>query len=595
LEEIDEQNWDYAHRLFHCVATASLPLYAEELAEFLAFDFEAGSTPKLLPDWRSEDPENEVLSICSTLLVVVKSRGNSPVIQFAHFSVKEYLTSARLAESKDTISRFHISMTPAHTIVAQACLGVLLHLDENITEESLKDFPLAEYAAVHWVDHAQIENVSSKVQDGMKRLFDPSKNHLLIWDWIYSPDSDDPGLRSARSEYPTEARATPLQYAALCNMYDIATFLILEHSQDVNARGFEREETPLHVSSRLGYVEIARVLLKHGADTEARDNGGHSPLDWVAHEGHEEFAHVLLEHGADANAQDNERCTPLYWASYCGKPAVARVLLSHGADVTAQCEDNRTPLHRADGEEAARLLLEHGADVNALDIENRTPLHGVSELGHVGAARVLLEHGAGVNAQDKERCTQLYLASTAGRLEVAQVLLSHGTDVSAQCEDNQTALHRARDKEVARLLLEHGADANALDIKSRTPLHGVSELGFVEAARVLLEHGVDANARDVNNATPLHLTSNSEYDRYTSGYDGVDHLGVVRLLLQYSSDVHARDDEGRTPFMMATEKGLREIMRLLLVHGAEDHRVQLMTMDGQEDVISRAFAGGNGT
>jgi len=48
LEEIDEQNWEYAHRLFQCVAAASRPLRAEELAEFLAFDFEAGSTPTWL-------------------------------------------------------------------------------------------------------------------------------------------------------------------------------------------------------------------------------------------------------------------------------------------------------------------------------------------------------------------------------------------------------------------------------------------------------------------------------------------------------------------------------------------------------------------
>jgi hypothetical protein len=291
LEEIDEQNWDYAHRLFQCVAAASRPLRAEELAEFLAFDFEAGSTPKFLADWRSENPENDVLSICSTLLVVVKPRSGSPIIQFAHFSVKEYLTSARLAETRDTISRFHVSMTPAHTIIARACLGVLLHLNQNITEDSLKDFPLAEYAAEHWVDHARFENVSAKVQDGTKRLFDPSKSRLSVWVWIYDPEG--PWRRSERSERPAEARATPLHYAAVYNMHDIATFLIVERSQDVNGWGFDRKETPLHVSSRRGHVEIARVLLEHGADTEARDNGDLSPLERVAHEGHVEFAQVL--------------------------------------------------------------------------------------------------------------------------------------------------------------------------------------------------------------------------------------------------------------------------------------------------------------
>jgi hypothetical protein len=218
------------------------------------------------------------------------------------------------------------------------------------------------------VDHAQFENVSSKVQDGMKRLFDPSKSHLSVWVWIYDPES--PWRRSERSERPGEARATPLHYAAACNMHDIAMFLIVEHSQDVNARGFDEEETPLHVSSYRGHVEIARVLLKHGADIEARDSADYSLLESVALRGHVALAQLLLEHGADASAQGKEsRATPLYWASAVGQLAVAQVLLSHGADVTAQCEDNQTPLHRAENEEVAQLLLEHGADASALDIE----------------------------------------------------------------------------------------------------------------------------------------------------------------------------------------------------------------------------------
>ena len=132
---------------------AARPLYVEELAGILAFDFDVESTPKFRPERRSEDPVHTVLSTCSSLLAVVDVDGRR-VVQFAHFSAKEYLTSARLAETKGNISRFQVSMTPAHTIIAQACLGILLHLDENITEDELKDFPLAEYAAKYWVVHA---------------------------------------------------------------------------------------------------------------------------------------------------------------------------------------------------------------------------------------------------------------------------------------------------------------------------------------------------------------------------------------------------------------------------------------------------------
>ena len=71
LEDIGDQNWEYAHRLFQCVAAASRPLSVAELAEFLAFDFEAESTPEYLEEWRPEDPGHAVFSTCSSLLAVV--------------------------------------------------------------------------------------------------------------------------------------------------------------------------------------------------------------------------------------------------------------------------------------------------------------------------------------------------------------------------------------------------------------------------------------------------------------------------------------------------------------------------------------------
>ncbi|KAN0105744.1 hypothetical protein V8E52_010703 [Russula decolorans] len=187
LGGINEANWEFAHRMFQFVSVASRPLHVKELADLLAFDFEAGSIPKFHKDWRLEDPVDAVLSTCSTLLAIVNDQG-SPVIQFSHFSVKEFLTSTHLAKATDIISRrYHVSMTPAHTLVAQASLGILLSLDKDVTRDSLEDFPFAEYAAEHWVDHAQFKDVSRHVEDGLRRLFDPNKPHLAICVWIHDP------------------------------------------------------------------------------------------------------------------------------------------------------------------------------------------------------------------------------------------------------------------------------------------------------------------------------------------------------------------------------------------------------------------------
>jgi hypothetical protein len=114
----------------------------EELAELLAFDFDAEPIPAFRAGWRPKDPISALLSTCPDFLSIVKVE-NSAFIQFSHCSVKEFLTSSRLAETEDVISRFHVSMNLAHTIMAQVCLGILLHLDENVTNECLKSFPLA--------------------------------------------------------------------------------------------------------------------------------------------------------------------------------------------------------------------------------------------------------------------------------------------------------------------------------------------------------------------------------------------------------------------------------------------------------------------
>ena len=180
LQEIKETKWESAQQPLVCVTVASRPLRVEELAEILAFDFKSGAIPKLRKDWRLKYPVEAILSACSTLLSVVNvgtSSERSRVVQFSHFTVKEFLTSSRFAEKHDNISRrYHISMSAAHTFVSQACLSVLLHLDKNITSQNLMEFPLAKYAAQHWFEHARFEGVSQDAVEGTKSRL-PGRDH----------------------------------------------------------------------------------------------------------------------------------------------------------------------------------------------------------------------------------------------------------------------------------------------------------------------------------------------------------------------------------------------------------------------------------
>ena len=190
LRGINKAQKDDAHRLLQCLAVAVRPLHVEELAELLAFDFQASSSggiPNLKEDWRWDNQEEAVLSTCSSLITIVRD-GESRVVQFSHFSVKEYLTSPRLARLQGDDLRFHIDLEAAHTIMAQACLGTLLRLDEHAGNGGAKGSPLVNYAAEHWVEHAQFENVSSRVGDGMDDLFDVSKPHFAAWLRVHDID-----------------------------------------------------------------------------------------------------------------------------------------------------------------------------------------------------------------------------------------------------------------------------------------------------------------------------------------------------------------------------------------------------------------------
>jgi hypothetical protein len=199
LREINKANREFAHRLFQFVAVAVRPLRVEELAELLAFDFEAGPIPEFHEDWRLEDPIHAVLFTCSSFLAIVNDSVYNPrrkVVQFSHFSVKEFLTSSHLAEANDIIfRRYHISETPAHTLAARACLGYLLHLDRDITSGSLQKLPFSKYSAEYWVDHARLKDVSRNVKDGLKELFDPRKPHLATCLWIWDPSLSSWELR----------------------------------------------------------------------------------------------------------------------------------------------------------------------------------------------------------------------------------------------------------------------------------------------------------------------------------------------------------------------------------------------------------------
>ena len=412
LKEIKKPNRGHARRLLSCLVAAVRPLRVEELAEVLAVDYEdEEGIPRLNPNWRWEDQEQAILTSCSSLIAIIES-DESRVVQFSHFSVKEYLTSTRLSTSSGDVLRYHIALEPAHTILAQACMSALLRSDDHVERNGIENTSqLAPYAAEHWVIHAKYENVSSCLRKAMEYLFDLDKPYFAAWQELCNIDTDAPTgstfyFFTLYSSFIL--RPLPLYYAALCGFQDLVEHLIRKYPQHVNSRG-GWYVTPLVAALAGEHFQTAKILRDNGADPNIRGYNDGTPLHSAAYYGDFQMVQVLLEHKADVNARRDNGETPLH-------------LWPNDVFTTSR----HTPSQISQLHNVSRLLLEHGADVNARSDDKLTPLHIAAREGRVEVVRVLLEHGASVGAEDEEGRTPFQLASSEGHSDIINLLSEHG-------------------------------------------------------------------------------------------------------------------------------------------------------------------------
>ena len=267
----------------------------------------------------------------------------------------------------------------------------------------------------------------------------------------------------------------------------------------VDARD-RRGQTLLHNTIAWGHLEAARRLIAHGAEVDALDADGLTPLDLAAFAGDVAAIDLLVEAGARVSPGDDggRNRTPLESAAVYGHLDAVDRLLALGASVVDE----------AGGSAAldAAMAAGHHAVIARLLERGAPPLHGeFPGLGFVGArgdletVRLLLDAGA-ARAPDHRLAWALSNVAEEGPTEVLAVMLDHGVPVDLRDHIQRTALFQAvwaRRLDAVRLLLERGADVNAVDRDGWTPLDQAVlqfEVEHREIALVLVRAGARGEA-----------------------------------------------------------------------------------------------------
>lgn len=329
---------------------------------------------------------------------------------------------------------------------------------------------------------------------------------------------------------------TALRVAATHNRVEIAKLLV-EHGADVNRRRDENTSTALHEATSLASgMAIAEYLVQKGADVNLRTPSG-SPLFGACLANDAEMARLLLEKGANVNEVFDDIWTPLHGAYKSA--AVTRLLLEAGASVDRVLEESgRSPLFLAaewGQTDIVEALLEHKADVNLRFLPREedwmsgfTPLAVALNQDHGGAARLLLEAGADISVKPTNGLLPLLYAGTT---ELLRMVLEFRPDVTLEDTDGDTALNAIMHRgtpELAdvKLLVHAGSDVNAANKAGRTALHKAMFWDNLDIARFLLKRGADIDISALSGGTPLHLAC----------WNGS--LAGVRLVVDAGADVN---------------------------------------------------------
>ena len=376
---------------------------------------------------------------------------------------------------------------------------------------------------------------------------------------------------------------------------------IIAHGAHVNAVN-NICETPLLVACSTAQEASVKLLLKAKADPNIANVDGYTSLhSAIAAACSNQTLQEILNYGVEVNTRDKRGRTALLLSCFYRQMDSVKVLLKARADPSIADEDGFSCLHAAiDGrcnKGTLQALIDHGAHIDATRKDGTNALLRACTTGQSESVMCLLEAGADVNITKPNGDTCLHTAVKGGCCKGAlQKIIELDINVSTLNNRGETPLFHAclsTQGESVKLLLEKGADPNITYADLYTSLHA-AVLGHCtnETLQDIINHGVYLDAQNIDGETALWLAcSNRQQDsvkilleagsnpniaagavRYTSLHVAV-HKGcrknIIFTILYHGADVNAKTLENETALMLASMKGNKDAIDVLLNAGAD--------------------------
>lgn len=360
--------------------------------------------------------------------------------------------------------------------------------------------------------------------------------------------------------------------------------------------------TPLYVACLSGNYEMAKILLQYKVPPIIMKLSIYAACT----KGHLEILRLLFEKDGykNINLPVKDDLTILMIACLNGQPEVVKFLLDKGANVYAENLSGFAPIHfacKAKRLEVVELLLAH--DIKQIDIptsrDQTTPLMAACKKNSPAIVKLLLEKGASKKLYDVYGYSAIHIACMSGSLDAVSELLENDDEgyIDFLDEQGNTPLNLAvayNNKETVKFLIDKKANINLKDPYDYNAFHIACEEGHLEIVKELLSVFKDPlNQKTPEGDTPLLIACANDREELVEflidcggNIDATDYNGfntfhfacqngwisIVEKILNNKKkylNIDLKTLQGDTPLILACQQGEKEIVELLLEHGAD--------------------------